>query len=191
MHENDNKMSDRDIIEKYKEISGGDHLPEDAAQRILRIGKVLNIRDNDAIWSIFLVLDMYLRSIDGFNASIKTTFKDALVEYKERGGEINLIEKDEDKQFSYANMMCVFGMVLLFGVVCFAAGLRLNPFSPEWMTGTRYDSPLAFLMQIPSGWLFFVCASVPAGWILKQTIEKIDTAEGRDRKNSQNTASSR
>lgn len=166
-------MNSGGIIERYKEISGGEHLPEDAAQRILRIGEVLNIRDNDAIWSIFIVLDMYLRSVDDFNASIRTTFKDALLDYKERGGEINLIEKDEDKKFSYANMMCAFGMVLLFGVVCFAAGLRLNQFSPEWLTGTRYDSPLAFLMQIPSGWLFFVCASIPAGWIFKKTIQKI------------------
>lgn len=166
-------MAGTGIIEKYKEINGVDKIPEDTAERIMKIGEVLEIRDNDALWSIFLVLDMYMRSIDDFNASIKTTFKDALLDYKERGGQINLIEKDEDKKFSYANMMCLFGMVLIIGAVCFMAGLRLNEFSPEWLIGTRYDSPLAFLMQIPSGWIFFICGAVPAGWILKRTIQKI------------------
>lgn len=154
--------NDAKIIERYKTISGSESVSEETTNRILKIKEVLNVRDDDALWSVFIVLEMYLRSIDHFNDSIGATFKDALVEYKNNGGEIKLIEQDDDKKLTYANVVCIFGIVLLLCAISFAAGVNLNSYSPEWITSVRYASPIAYVMQIPAGWLFFVMASCPA-----------------------------
>lgn len=157
------------VISKYKSITGVEKLSSETMERISKLEKGLDIRDDDAVWSIFIALDMYLRSIEQFNENIKTTFSDALLAYKADGGAINLIEQDPDRKFTLVNLVCVFGVALLLCAVCFAAGASLNEYSPAWIINTRASSPLAFIMQAPAGLLFFLLASVPAGYVFYKT----------------------
>lgn len=58
------------VIELYKTLHGKP-LPVEVENRLLKLGKALNVQENDALWVIILILDFYQQLYQSFPEQIK------------------------------------------------------------------------------------------------------------------------
>ena len=65
----------------YRELHG-EPMPDEVQVRLLKIEKAMGIRDNDALWHVFLVMDYYYRLYQEFPERIKGKTKEALDEIR-------------------------------------------------------------------------------------------------------------
>lgn len=69
------------LEELYRELHG-EPMPDEVQVRLLKIEKAMGIRDNDALWHVFLVMDYYYRLYQDFPERIKGKTKEALEEIR-------------------------------------------------------------------------------------------------------------
>ena len=69
------------LEELYRELHG-EPMPDEVQVRLLKIEKAMGIRDNDALWHVFLVMDYYYRLYQEFPERIKGKTKEALDEIR-------------------------------------------------------------------------------------------------------------
>lgn len=69
------------LEELYRELHG-EPMPDKVQVRLLKIEKAMGIRDNDALWHVFLVMDYYYRLYQEFPERIKGKTKEALEEIR-------------------------------------------------------------------------------------------------------------
>ena len=67
--------------ELYRELHG-EPMPDEVQVRLLKIEKAMGIRDNDALWNIFLAMDYYYRLYLEFPEQIAGKTKEALEEIR-------------------------------------------------------------------------------------------------------------
>ena len=67
--------------ELYRELHG-EPMPDEVQVRLLKIEKAMGIRDNDALWNIFLAMDYYYRLYLEFPEQIAGKTKEALDEIR-------------------------------------------------------------------------------------------------------------
>ena len=68
-------------MELYRELHG-EPMPDKVQVRLLKIEKAMGIRDNDALWSVLLVMDYYYRLYYEVPEEIKGKTKEALEEIR-------------------------------------------------------------------------------------------------------------
>lgn len=58
------------VVELYKALHG-ESLPVEVENRLLKLGKALNVQENDALWIIILILDFYQQLYQSFPEQIR------------------------------------------------------------------------------------------------------------------------
>lgn len=123
------------------------------------IKEQLGLRENDALWSIVRILQLYMRTIDAFNANIKNSVYDAVKDFGDRGGIIQA-SAGETGHVSWLMILLSLSMVFVLCLISFIAGATLSSVSPLWLLGINNSSG-----SLAASLHFFL--SVPAGWIVK------------------------
>lgn len=171
-------------ISNYRKLIDAEPTQE-AIARMAAIKDTLKIRDDDALWSIILILEMYMKTIGDFNAKTKRSILEALIQYAEAGGVIKYSDgKDEDergsKKISLTILVVLVGYLVLFGVIMFVAGATLNEFSPEWVRGSTVNDSarlLGYILGAPAGWILFLFVPLPSTYMIFSQLRVIRSLE--------------
>ncbi len=168
----------------YKKLIDTEPTPA-AIARFARIKDELNIRDDDALWGVVHILEMYTRLTEEHEKNLKSAVWEAVKAYADAGGSINIISGDGrgdgKPKISIATMVLLFGVIVLFGVLMFVAGVSLNEFSPSWAIGDG-TSILRYIFSIPAGWILFVFMVIPAGIVMVSRAKSMKLEQGREKK---------
>ena len=189
------------LISSYEKVIGA-QISTEGENRLRLIKESLNIRDNDALWSIIFALESYIGLYEKIPDRIKETSEKALEDIRES---VSVLAKEESakaqesliesivrtseeiagrrataaKINSFALMMFV---SVVFGSLCFVAGLSLGDSSPVWLLGASKKSTLGLISMIlsaPAGWVLFLIAAAPAVLQIKDVIRQIKYPESR------------
>lgn len=137
-----------------------------------KIKEDLDLREFDSLWSIAGIMQLYLRTVSDFNASMKNSVYDAVKTFGDNGGIVRPTNNTV-QDISPANYFFIAAAMLLLGSLTFVAGVVLSSASPVWLTGlTSASDPgleqLAYLvLSAPAGWILCLILSVPAFFYIK------------------------
>ena|GEM_PF-5031231 len=172
----------------YKNIVGSEPTPE-TISRFAQIKDTLNLRDDDALWSVVYMLEMYTRTIGDFNIKTKRAILEALIQYAEAGGIIKYVdgaegESKENKSVLVALLVLIIGFIFLFGVAMFTIGVKMNEFSPGWIRGISGSGSkmLGYILGAPAGWILIVLLPLPSLFIISTQIKILRTGCDKGRR---------
>ena len=197
----DTESAGEELISSYEKVIGAQINPE-GENRLRLIKESLNIRDNDALWSIIFALESYIGLYEKIPDRIKETSEKALEDIRES---VSVLAKEESakaqesliesvvrtseeiagrrataaKMYSFALMLFI---SVVFGSLCFVAGLSLGDSSPVWLSRAGSKNTLGLISMIlstPAGWILFLIAAAPAAVQIKDVIRQIKYPESR------------
>jgi hypothetical protein len=140
-------------------------------KRFMTLKDSLNISDDDAIWGVVYILEMYTRIIEDFNAQMRhslfETVRQVIMEYAKAGGSINVYgDGAGEKGVSAGRVMLWLGAMLFINAAVFYAGVRIGAdgAARPWPGGGT--GALNVLLGIPAGWMFFAVLTIPSALYL-------------------------
>jgi hypothetical protein len=140
-------------------------------KRFMTLKDTLKISDNDAIWGVVYILEMYTRIIEDFNSQMRyavyETIKQVIMEYAKNGGTINVYGGGTgEKGISVERVMLWLGAMLFISIAMFYAGVCVGAggTTPLWLNGRA--GALNILLGMPAGWIFFVIVTIPSALYL-------------------------
>jgi hypothetical protein len=171
----------------YKKITERE-LSGPGVKRFMTLKDTLNISDNDAIWGVVCILEMYIRIIEDFNSQMRyavfETIKQVIMEYAKAGGTINVYGGDaREKGISIERIMLWLGATLFISIAIFYAGVCVgaNGSAPLWLDDRV--GALNILFGIPAGWLFFIIITIPSALYLFDNFHTVNAMPQGKEKN--------
>lgn len=144
----------------YKELVGFDP-PGEVIKRLENISRILDIKPDDVVWSIFLGMELYDRVYEKQIERLESTLE-------------NFSQRTPVQGWIWLSI-AILGAVFL-GLICFLGGYCLGAGrSPAWMVPQH---PLASILLAPAGWIVVLTISPWAGHYVFRQIK--DFTSGRD-----------
>ncbi len=75
-------------IEKHWQEIFGEAMPPEILTRVLKIQKIMNIKDNDALWQILIPLEFYQNLYQVWPASVRMEVEAVMVRLREASGQV-------------------------------------------------------------------------------------------------------
>lgn len=136
---------------------------------LTKIKEQLGLRENDALWSIIKVLQLYERTVEAFNKNTKNSVYEAVKSFADKGGVMRV--SDSDSGLSWIQLLFGLTLVFLLCVITFIAGISLSNISPPWLKGAEYTGgiqrTLRLIFSVPAGWILILVLTIPAVFYIR------------------------